>query len=412
LDEYKQKRKEHATKLAEFYKKNPELNINCSLGSIKDRAKISRLFPDTKDVKFTETVTPFSLYRDRLREGGNSVSLFTANFMWENMNDSEKSKYVTEVANMDITKKKEFTRSELVLIDKTILDYPYEKPPISIKSFLRAKQKRERKEQVPISSLTHYGREYLEEEYKQLKTNYLRKMEKWIRKQPEELQPMLIVQSELYSKLGEKRKLEEIGSDEEPWKKGNIRKNDEAESESDFEYSSTNTNEIKLMNYEPLREYNNVETGSKGCQRETDDFNKPMKRKFCENPKRCKSERKKEPPYPSQFTAHYFMKNVFQGKPHLVAFAYKKLDSTTKKKCRQEMKSTQKAYLLKVPGYIKQLDRERIAGYSNKLKMLKEKQLEEIHWHVSTGTDDEKKPVSSDSSSEDSSSDESDSESS
>lgn len=121
--------------------------------------------------------------------------------------------------------------------------------------------------------------------------------------------------------------------------------------------------------------------------------------------KALKKKKLKEPEYPSQSTAHYFMTSVYTGKPDKVAKAYKKLDVSEKAKLSKQMKSLRIEYLMAAKLYLASLDANETAAFKRKIGEDRDKQMESTPWHADTGTDNEKNK-------NDSSSDESDSDSS
>lgn len=120
-----------------------------------------------------------------------------------------------------------------------------------------------------------------------------------------------------------------------------------------------------------------------------------------EAPRSPKKKKIKAPEYPSQTTAHYFMSKVYDGSSGKVAKAYKKLGASQKKEMREKKKDSLVIFLTQARVYVASLDEDGKLAFKQKVKEEKEKQADEISWHINTGTDDEN--------SEDDSSDDSDS---
>lgn len=104
---------------------------------------------------------------------------------------------------------------------------------------------------------------------------------------------------------------------------------------------------------------------------------------------KIKREILEEPTYCSQTTAHYFMFKVYNGDTNNIALAYGNLSSKTKKKYRDEMIKARRKSLSEVKSFLKKLEPAAVASYNKKLKEKRASQKMSLHWHHSTGTDDE-----------------------
>ena len=102
-----------------------------------------------------------------------------------------------------------------------------------------------------------------------------------------------------------------------------------------------------------------------------------------------KKRKMKEPKYPSQSTAHYFMTKIYEGNPHKIAKAYKKLDKKEKLKYRNEMLILRQKFLKKLSKYIPELSSDQAKDFRLKMDELMKQQKEETSWRINTGTDDE-----------------------
>lgn len=257
------------------------------------------------------------------------------------MSESEKSFYVTEVANLDVTNKKRISRREMSLIDKNLLDFP-----------IKAHKHQE---------------------------DYAERLEKWIKRQPDDVQPILKVKFKVNSKL-KKRHLQVLTQDnnqpEEPCFKKHCQESQDSKLQS--EPSINNICDTKTSSN--LDHLNGL---SKSINK-TDKLALPSSSGVCSSKVWYR-----EPKYPSQSTAHFFTTNIYEGKPYKVAQAYNRLNPELKKKYRKQMKDKKRAFLLKAKKYITQLDQSRARSYWSKISDMKAEQQNDIKWHKSSGTDEE-----------------------
>jgi hypothetical protein len=98
----------------------------------------------------------------------------------------------------------------------------------------------------------------------------------------------------------------------------------------------------------------------------------------------------KEPEFPSQTTAHYYMTHIFKGNRKVIGESYKYLSKQMKSMYYSEMKRDRLKYLEEMAEYIKTLPDDEIAAVRKKTKKMTQQQMKELAWHTDKGTDDER----------------------
>lgn len=380
VNQYKDALQEYRKIKAEFFITHPEMKLK--KGSKTSTGK-QNLNVKAEKVKKQLLLTPFNQFRKELLEQGNPVALNVAQKMWKDLPNEEKSKYILEVVNMATDQDKKITRDEMKILDvyNGLPNRPLSAYNIFVKE-LKPTFTGNVKDFMAYASLKWKDIDEKEKSRLNLQADedtekWRRKMENYIKKLPVEQQPMMFAKYKVFQtpNKARKRKIKEElnGTDESVKVIKIIKKNlQSGSSDSDDEISKAPS---------PKKTMVKVETAM-------------------EKPSSPKKKKLKEPTYPSQTTAHYFMTTIYDGKPHKIAKAYKKLDQKEKSGYRDAMKKLRHEFLLNVGNYVKTLDSDEVKAYRLKMEEYKKKQNGELSWHINTGTDDEKTAHSSSSDSD------------
>lgn len=375
---YKKGREEFNEKKIEFYLKHPELKTK---KSSKERAsRPNKTFNDYP------VLTPFLFYWMEMCKKEN-VPMRKTQLAWKALPAKEKGNYINQLAKFDTDKEKKITKAEWQIVEK-MDGFPGR--PISMHNLFMKKYHAEHKGSPNLfveaskvwSQITAVEKAKLQKELEVVNEQWKADMENWIRKQPADKQPGLFAKHN----LNKKRKADTSMAQETPQKK----------KKKDTEKSPEKKTVKKIFDSDSEAE---VERSPKKDKHKLDLFKDEKQDRpviiettlGSSSPKKEKSKKLKEPEYPSQTTAHYFMTKIYEGKPAKIAKAYRKLDTMEKKKYRDEMSSKKKSFLIVGGNYIKKLESDEASKFQMRMKDLKAKQLESIDWHTSTGTDDEAK---------------------
>lgn len=355
---------EYKKNLAAFYKKYPHLR--------KD--------PKNQKKSKPKVITPFKLYHEEINKVDTEVPLGVAQIMWRNLPMDERAKYIEEVLKIE-GKDKLVSRAMREFLDRS--RKPPEKPGKNVLSFFKRNFKKTLKANEAFNYMTFSTEvqeaweqqseaqlQLLNEEYDKAIETWKKEIIAYIKKQPVDLQAAMYAK---YKPFQGKRKASEPLQAPQETKK----------TKTEDKPAPIKVEKVKASKIKP-----SVAAESQALEVIPSSIDEPV--------------------YPSQFTAHYFMKHVFKGRPSKIAKAYAKLDPLVKRSYREEMKQLKKTFLIEVAAYIKSRDQADVIPYQMKMKSLKAKQQDEINWHTSTDTDDEQKTVLSVESSDDTSSDESD----
>lgn len=372
LNQYKAAMEEYNKTKQDFFETHPELKIKKKRKVIEKKDKVR-----AEKVKKPLLLTPFNLYRKELLKQGNPV-LSVAQKMWRDLPNDEKGRYIKEVLNMDTDQLKKISKDEMKILDSHngMPDRPLSAYNIFVKQ-LKPSYTGDIKEFLKYvstkwKSLDEKAKNRLQLESNQQTEVWHRNMEAYIRKLPVEQQPMMFSKYNVFHTpaKGRKRKIKEEQNGEAGSKKQSKEGTDDSEDSDD---------DPKLKKKNKNGELSPAKSPS------------PKKKKL------------QEPHYPSPSTAHYFMTKVYEGKPHKIAKAYKKLGNKEKATYRNEMKKLRTEYYTNVGTYIKSLSSDETKAYQLKMEEQKQQQRSELSWHINTGTDDEtKRSSSSESDSDDS----------
>lgn len=359
-DEFARSSVEYREKLEEFHKKHPYMR------KPQSTRENSLFFKKPSNKK---PVTPLTLFRNELTKDGSEVSMLVAQQMYRLLPDDQRAKYIEEALKMETTQDVHVSKKDRDFLSR--LARAPEPPGRSLFSFFKKTYKKSLIQSKMFfqstfadevikawSALSEQRLVKLEKEYESAILAWRTEIVAYIKKQPVDEQPELYAKWKPYAPMV-KRSATIKSEDQEP-----PRKRRKSVYEEQFILIEPSTSAVKDKKSTP-----------------------------------------KEPDYPSQFTAHYFMTKIYDGKPTKVAKAYKLLDALEKKKYKEETKDRKKTFLVAVGSYIKQLAPADVIAYQMKMKAYKAKQQDEISWHVSSGTDDEQKTAVNSESSADESSD-------
>lgn len=95
------------------------------------------------------------------------------------------------------------------------------------------------------------------------------------------------------------------------------------------------------------------------------------------------------PDYPSQTTAHFYLKTVHDGEEKKAKKAYKKLTQEEKKKLRKKMEEQRHQYVKDLSKFTGKMTPDEIKEYKESVAKFKAEQASQISWHKEKGTDDE-----------------------
>lgn len=430
IQEYQDKLKEYQQKRLEFFQKYPEMKVKTKAQSKKSTSSVSRSTKAKKPSK-SEILTPFNHYREQLSKEGNVFGFATAQRMWKELSREEKGKYITEVAHMDTEQQKKITKDELKMMD-LFLGVP--KPPLSsaYQYFGQEFKKKYTGDSKSFISncaiewkkITEKEKSRIQREVDKNMEKYLQDMEGYIKTLPKEQQALMLSKCNVYkhTKLDRKKKLEDKSGGAMPKPiKVKVEKTKENEKPAKLEfvksqiYTESDDSEeekpipSKKATKAPVPSEDDARVSpKKKKKRESDSSDHEVeetprkKKKIAENgditsPKKQKV---KEPAFPSQSTAHFYMTKYYEGKPSKISKVYKKLDKQTKRKYREEMRKLKSNFLLDVGHYIKTLKPADVATYQAKMKSGRQQQQEELAWHVDQGTDNDSSKASGSSDSE------------
>lgn len=384
IKEYTREREEYAEKKNAFFLKHPELK------STRKRAKSLRQAKTSADYT---VLTPFIYYWQKI---GKNNKMREAQVMWKALPDKEKGKYIHELASLDTDQEKKISKNECAMAEK-VDGFPGYRPMtmhnVFMKNFYAVHRGSTKGSLFAEASkvwaeLTQREKDKLQKEVDVQNECWRDQMELWIKKQPLDKQPGLRTKFHLNSS---KTKRKADSTSESAKKKTKLDKSlvKSSPKKEKKVSSSSSSDESDTVVQSPKKSKTNLESMFKA--EKTDhpviiQTTLPMS-----TPKKEKSKKLKEPEYPSQTTAHYFMTKIFSGKPNKVSKAYQKLSAAEKKKYREEMMSKKKNFLVEAGSYIKSLDGTDASKFQMNMKQLKAQQEDATHWHKSAGTDDEKK---------------------
>lgn len=412
LKAYEDEKKAYEQAKKEFLSKYPELKAPRKKAGSKSKSYVS----------------PFSHFRESLSGDGNVVDYISATKMWKAMPTSEKGKFITDVVNMETDLVKKISKDEIKIMDSF---HGIPKRPLAAYQMFLQKFKvtytGSNKEFIKFASaawknISDSERQKLQAELDENMESWRREMEIYIRKLPKEQQPMMLSKYKLLQtdkKKNNQTKIEsflvkaeadgkKVTADSPRKKKLNgseeatsspqfsfispkKRKNEEGGTDSDAPSPKKKKERIEDSGSEPIHSTNSEGSPSKKKKKKTDEEEQPRAPKV------------KQPVFPSQTTAHYFMTQCHDGKPNKVAKAYKKLDRQVKGKYRAAMRKEKSEFLKAMAAYLATIDLAEKATFTAKLNKARTQQAEDISWHTSAGTDvDSKKASSSSSSSSDS----------
>lgn len=393
-NEYKHALQKFKDEKQAFFVNHPELKLKPKKASVERRTKAS-VERKPKKEKVNKFITPFLQYRILLQQG-NPVAFTVAQKMWRDLPREEKGKYISEVANMDTEQEKKISKDEFKILDSFngMPTKPLTAHNIFVKQ-LKTTYKGDSNQFIAFAAkewkkIDEDHKKRLEQESEDQASIWREKMKDYIMKFPLEQRMVMFAKFKISQtpKSSRKRNAEEHN--------GNATK--------DKIKREKITSRIEPLTFES--DDSDIKNSSRKKKKvmTTDSEAENSQQKPVEPPKAKKKKEVKEPLYPSQSTAHYFMTQVYEGKLSKIAKAYKKLDPKEKEKYRNKVKQQQTAFLVEVGKYVKSLsgDRETMEAFTRKTQALKKKQKDELSWHVSTGTDNERTTSESSDSSSDS----------
>lgn len=318
---------------------------------------------------------------------------------WKNLSDKEKGKYVNELLHLDTEQEKKISKAELQMGEKDD-GFPGIRPMNLHNLFMKKfyeKNKDTKGSQFAAASkvwseLSQKEKDKLQKELDVHVQQWSTEMELWIKKQPLQMQPGLRLKYAVNA--SKKRKSEAAPVVETPKKKA--KKTKEAKKEDKFAYPESSEEELVVKSPKKNKKPEPEPDLESPFKEEKEDL-PVIVQTTLGSPKKKKL---KEPEYPSQTTAHYFMTRIYSGKPNKVSKGYNKLSAAEKSKYREELKAKKKEFLMECGSYIKSLNANEASKFQMQMKQLRAQQEDATSWHTSAGTDDEKRVVSSDSDSD------------
>lgn len=390
-----------------FYEKYPELAITRKDKYKKEKIKNERKKldgdkPSKKKVKAEKEcayITPFLVFKQELLQQGRAVPHSDALSLYGKMPDEEKLTYIKKVIDMETTREKQFSNSEMEIL-KYSNGIP-KKPVTSYNSFVKDLcQKMVSKEALKIASTEWKALD--PEKKKEYEDRYKRELEQWqeialkrISEMPKEQQAEQLAKYGLLKKIdraGAKRRQSvyipsnedsEISSPKKPKKES---KQGAVEFPAEKNFSHAEEFAVKIS--ESPKKENNWKNSSEPIDSNASELASPKKSKF-------KNFLASLGEYPSLTVAHYFMTKKYAGKPNKIAKSYAKLSRFEKKIMLEAIENEKKEYLKKLKNFL-----EREPKYAEKVKELhvkqKNAQKENLDWYKSSNTDEESSSENSD----------------
>lgn len=375
--------------------------------------------PSKAPSKRSAILTPFNHYREQLEKEGNATALGVAQKMWRDLPNEDKGKFIAEVANMETDREKKITKDELRILNQHlgIPERPLNAYTLFMQSFRDRDANGSGKDLIKRGAAAF--RALGVDELQALKSKAERNVEKWKRKMteyiltlPKNQQTLMLSKYNLYqyTEQERKKKLDDSMKLKTPKKETTSTAYDSDSSPKFGKIATaptTSKKSRKLVESADSDEKANEENAAPSPKKkklDSDDGsaaqNKTTKNKpdaAAESPRKIKTEngekspkkaaKLKEPEFPSQTTAHYFMTKSYEGKPKKIAKAYKQLDSQLKRKCRAQMRKGRVEYLKQIAEYIKTLNSAERKAFEQKMKASKAEQMKQIEWHIDEGTD-------------------------
>lgn len=364
---------EYVKKKANFMKNHPELKRKIIIDSSKAKAK-----PKPKN---DGPMTPFSFYREQISKEGNFLNFTVVQRMWKNLPIEEKGKYILELVNLKTDRPKKILPAE-----RKYMDAYSGLPPRPLSAYnlfgqnFRTTYNGDMRNYIVNQAaawkkIDKSEKLRLQNESDELTKKWREDMLAYIQKLPEEHQPFMYSKYNLFKpeKTESKRKAksERTINDSLPNKKIKLSEDSDSVAETVSRKNKISESSFSSKEKSPEKSPKKMEKSVKSIE------------------KSPKKSQKKAPEYPSQSTAHYFMTKVYEGKPHKVQKAYKKLSRSQKQVYRKSMDINRNNYLLLTKEYLKELSEAELAMFQLKAKAEKQKQQDDIAWHVDTGTDEE-----------------------
>lgn len=420
-NQYKEELKIYTEKKAKLLKECPDLIKKRAKKERAVREKVGQSKKDRK--KDLSYITPFMVFLEELGKEGRDVKYVEAQSRYKNMPDDEKMKYIQNLVMLETELEKRFSSHERKIM-KNSNGMP-QKPLSSYNLFIKELCQGEtvnKKDMLKTSSaiwktLSQDQRQKYEDEHKRATEEWKAKMEEWFLSLPAEQRPEQMAKYGFLANLeaNKKRRLTEITFSEDytstPVKKQKkideiiTMKKEEPKEKSVINIIPAATPSSKAKTAQPqITEFLNTKTpevSPKKKKKERDSDTSSFLSESMSKKNKFKDAIESFGSYPSLTTAHYFMKQRYDGKPNKIAKAYIKLSKDEKKKLYEQMKKIKAEYFLKFKKFIEEngkcADKARQFHESNR-----KEQQEVINWHKENGTDR--------SESESSSSDDSDSE--
>lgn len=378
---YKDEMVEYKMKVAEFYKKHPELKPK----------NPPRVRGQPKEIS---VYTPLLFFREQISKK-KPVSLADAQKQWKELTPHEKGEYINDLANLVTDKPKKFSKLHNKMMEtfNGIPPRPYSNAyNVFVKKFNRS-YNGEGKEMLAASA--EAWKKVTPEEKARCQKVADEEMDDWIEKIQvyiKTLEParraMLEAKYDL-PKLIRKRKAKQPALDD-----------------------SKATKKIKIETQKSAITFAPLEATGKGGFSD-DSSGSPKKKKKNEkngetsptksaSPEKSVSPKKKVaqmPEYPSQSTAHYYFTKVYKGNPTRIGKVYRKMGQKEKRAYRDLSIKARNDYLHQVAEFMADLTAAEKAEVQKKIAKAKLAQKEQLHWHSETGTDDQ--AVAEESSSDD-----------
>lgn len=340
---FEKEQAEYLVKKEEFCKAHPEL---------QDNSKASR----AKIVHERKASKAFDFYWKQISQDVEELTYAEARARWKKLSEQEKVKFILEFIEKDKDGEKRITGAESLIVAKHhgLPKEPNEMYRHFAKRFGETKTGAAKIAEKGLSqaaedqwkTLTASDKNDLIEDFLKVYDDWVVDLEIWIRRRPKEQHTIL------FNKF---RKHFDPKARE-------MKRQKVVKSMSKFPYCLDKLEEIRSQK-------SNVKPAAKKVP-ETEPVHVG------------------EPPYPSQTTAHYFMKS-YEGNPHALAETYRRLDKKTKSKLQREMIKSRAKSMLAIKNYIKTLSPSSAAKYQKSLRKHGFLQRNTLTWHCSTGTDDE-----------------------
>lgn len=321
--------------------------------------------------------------------------------LWKNLPNIEKGKYVAELANLETTEKKKITRAEMKFMESFcgLPKRPLSAYNIFVQNF-RAAFEDDTKDfmaclSVAWKNINEDEKQQLQMQSDALTEKWKREMETYIKSLPKEQHAMMFSKYKLFQTKDKSLK-RSVKREKCPTACLTIhdgpppKKKQKTISESSVKSPESSPKKIAEKSLKKSPEKSLKKSPERPSKKSPE---RSLKKSPERSPK--KKIKIKEPEYPSQSTAHYFMTKIYEGKPTKIHKAYKKLMKSQKLIYRQQMKDRRNIYIKDVSEYIKHISHAELAMFRLRTAESKSLQSEDIKWHSSTGTDDEKKDSSS-----------------